>query len=130
MLDLNRGVTTRKHPSGVYVSQYDDDPGTYLDPRGKPVAPELAKQAGFDIEKDKVAKLKLLKLAEYKKQLDAEYATAEETLARELSKNGGHDIRHVGADQYAVFNADGKRVAVGTKDEIELLFGPVKTEAA
>jgi hypothetical protein len=127
-LDLNRGVKTRFHPNGMKVSMYLDDPGTYLDDLGKPFPDELAKQAGFDLDKWRKEKLKLQKLAAFKKQLDQEYASAEEQLATELSRNGGHDVRAIGGGQYALFGKDGSKVMVGTKAEIELMVGPIQLD--
>jgi hypothetical protein len=127
-LDLNRGVIHRFHPNGMRISMYLDDPGTYLDDRGKAMAEELAKAAGFNLDKHRRDKLKQLKLAEYKKTLDAEYASQEEALAQELSRNGGHDVRSVGGDQFALFSKDGKKVMVGSRQEIELMVGPIKLD--
>lgn len=122
-LDLNRGVKTRFHPSGLKVSMYLDDPGTYYDDKGSKLDESFAKTAGFDLEKNRREKLKLLKLEQYKRQLDQEYASAEELLAEELARNGGHDVRSIGGGQFALFGKDGKRVMVGSRDEIELLVG-------
>jgi hypothetical protein len=127
-LNLNRGVMTKFHPSGLKVSMYIDDPGTYLDDRGDRLDEAFAKAAGFDLDKNRREKLKQLKLAEYKAQLDREYASHEERLATELSNNGGHDVRHIGGGQYALFDKDGAKVMVGSREEIELLVGPIKAE--
>ena len=114
---------TKFHPSGLKVSMYFDDPGTYYDDRGNKIDESFAKGAGFDLEKNRRDKLKLLKLEQYKRQLDQEYASAEELLAEELARNGGHDVRSVGGGQFALFGKDGKRVMVGSREEIELLVG-------
>lgn len=129
-LDLNRGVITKYHPGGLKVSMYFDDPGTYYNDRGEKIDESFAKAAGFDIEKNRKEKLKQLKLEQFKRQLDEEYASAEERLAEELARNGGHDVRPVGGGQFALFGKDGKRVMVGSREEIELLVGPVKPEGS
>lgn len=50
MIDLNRGVTIRRHDhSGMQVYMYKDDPGTFLDAYGGEVDEKLALQAGYDV---------------------------------------------------------------------------------
>lgn len=128
-LDLNRGVMTKFHPTGMRVSMYLDDPGRYYDDRGDPLADEFAKAAGFDLEKNRKEKAKQVRMAAYKAELDKEYASAEESLAAELSRNGGHDVRAIGGEQYALFGKDGKKVMVGSRADIELMVGPFKLDA-
>jgi hypothetical protein len=124
-LDLNRGVMTKFHSNGMKVSMYLDDPGTYLDDRGEKLDPKLATQAGFDVEKDRKKKVAQIKLAQYKDQLEKEMASEEEALARVLSQNGGHDVRHIGGGQFAVFDSRNKKVMTGTREEVEILIGPL-----
>lgn len=124
-LDLDRGVMIRIHPSGIKIGMYIDEPGDYYTEAGEPIDRELAKAAGFDIEKDAKQKLINRQVTDYKLKLEAEMASEEEALAVALSKTGEYDVRHVGGGQYALFGEDGVRVTKGTmsKADIELLIG-------
>ena len=124
-MDLNRGCIIRFHPSGIQIGAYIDDPGTYYTQAGDPIDPQLAKAAGFDIQRDAQEKLKNSRLAEFRAKLEAELTTEEDALATALSAGGKYDVRHVGADQYALFGVDGVRITPGTmtRTEIELLIG-------
>lgn len=129
-LDLNRGVMTKIHPTGIRVNMYLDDPGTYLDDRGEPLDPKLAEGAGFDLERDKIEKMKKIKMAQYKAMLEEEYMTAENRLASEMSKRSNFDVRPLGGNQYAAFSKGGEKIMVGKKEEIELLVGSSKIDEA
>lgn len=125
-LDLNRGVMTKFHPqNGMRISKYIDTPGSYYTDTAEPVAPELARQAGFDVEKDMREKLKQERLAAAKRAIEAELREEEDAIAEALSGKSGFDVRHLGGGQYALFGKDGKkltRVAM-TKADAELLLG-------
>jgi hypothetical protein len=125
-LDLNRGVMTKFHPqNGMKISQYIDSPGVYYTDTAEPVPPELARQAGFNVEKDMRNKLKNERLAAAKRQIEAEMRQEEDAIAEALSGKSGFDVRHIGGGQYALFGKDGKkltRVAM-TKADAELLLG-------
>lgn len=124
-LDLNRGVKTKFHPSGMSVNMYLDDPGVYLTASGDPMDAELAKQAGFDLERMNLERVKQLKLKAYREQLDRELQSEEDNLAAAFSQSDKHDVRHIGGGQYAVFDKDGKRVTkvAMSKADVELLVG-------
>lgn len=132
-LDLNRGVMTKFHPSGIKVSMYIDDPGTYYADNGQALAEELAAQAGFDIDRNKREKVKLLKMKAYKEQLEREMQSEEDALADAMSKGDNHDVRHIGGGQYAIFDkATGARITrvAMSKADVELLIGPLKEAPA
>lgn len=126
-LDLNRGVMTKFHPSGIKVNMYLDDPGTYLDDRGQPLDEKFAIQAGFNVERDKREKLKQLKLKAYKEQLDREMQSEEEALAEAMSQSGKVDVRHIGGGQFAIFDKTGARMTkvAMTRADVEALIGPI-----
>lgn len=124
-LDLNRGVKTKFHPSGLTVNMYLDDPGVYLTATGDPIDSKLAEQAGFDLAKMNAERVKMAKLKAYKEQLERELQSEEESLAAAFSQSEKHDVRHIGGGQYAVFDKDGKRVTkvAMSKADVELLVG-------
>ena len=50
-IDLNRGVTECRHPTGLRIFMYDDDPGVYIDVNAGPVDEQLALVAGYNVKK-------------------------------------------------------------------------------
>lgn len=129
-LDLDRGVRTRFHKSGLSVSMYKDDPGTYLTETGEVLDVKFAKEAGFDVEADLRKKIKGQRLEAFQRQLEDEMRSEEDALAQAMSDNGNVDVRHVGAGQYAIFDKSGKRLTrvAMTRADVELLVGPVSTD--
>lgn len=123
-LDLNRGIISKKHAaSGIRVSAYIDNPGEYFDERGEPVAPQIAQQAGFDVEKDAREKLKQERLEAYRKQVEQELADEEENIAQALSGDK-HDVRHIGGGQYAIFDGEERLTKVGmSAADVKLMLG-------
>lgn len=107
MIDLNRGVTIRRHgASGMQVYMYKDDPGTYLDAYGDEVDEKLATQAGYDVvtlakERDRKARI-----AEEIAKINAAYGTVDGgDIAFE--KAGFKAVALMGEGQYQVVSPEG-----------------------
>ena len=130
-LDLNRGVLVKFHPvNRMQVAMYIDRPGEYLTETGEAIDAKFAKEAGYDVAKDLRKKVANEKLAAYKAQLDAEMRAEEDALAQAMTDKSGHDVRHIGGGQYALFDKTGKRLTkvAMTKADIEMLVGTVVTD--
>lgn len=130
-LDLDRGVTIRFHPSNrMQVCMYDDTPGVYYTQTGDPIAPELARQAGYYVERDIRRKLANERLAAARRTIEAELRAEEDAIASALSDKAKMDVRHIGGGQYALFSKDGKQLTkvAMTKADIELLVGAVPAD--
>lgn len=131
-LDLDRGVTIRFHPSNrMQIAMYDDTPGAYITQTGEFVAPELARQAGFDVERDIRRKVANERLAAARRQIEAELREEEEIIASALSGKSKMDVRHIGGGQYALFakGTDKQLTKVAmTRADIELLVGAVPAD--
>lgn len=106
-IDRNRGCVIRFHPKGMRVVMYYDAPGEYFDERGSPLNIEVAKAAGFDVERLARDRAKQDKLNEYKKRLDKEFQEQEDKLAQAMSENSDLEVRHVGGGQYMIYSQDG-----------------------
>lgn len=111
-IDRNRGCTIRIHPQGFRVVMYKDAPGEFFSEGGEPFPAEVASAAGFDTEGLGRERLKQQRLAEMKEQIEREYASREEDMARVLSEESptGLEVKHIGAGKYAVFNKNGERL--------------------
>lgn len=131
-LDLNRGCLIRFHPANrMQIAMYIDSPGEYYTETGSPVAPELARQAGFDVEKDMRQKVANARLAAAKRQIEAEMRAEEDAIAQVLSDRSKLDVRHIGGGQYALFDkVNGKQLTkvAMTKADIEVLIGAVPAD--
>ncbi len=69
-IDLDRGVTQRKHSRGFFVSMYKDDPGVYFLEDGSPCDEKLAAEAGFPIDDHYRERRTNDALKRYKRKLD------------------------------------------------------------
>lgn len=126
-LDLDRGVEIRFHPANrMQVAMYLDSPGAYYTQTGEPIAAELARQAGFNVERDIRRKVANERLAAARRQIEAELRAEEDVIAQAFSDKSKMDVRHVGGGQYALFSkVDGKRLTrvAMTKADVEIMLG-------
>lgn len=129
-LDLDRGVTVRFHPSGMKVCMYDDDPGVYLTEGAQPLNVQIAREAGYDVEKDLRQRAVNQRMAEYRRKLEEEARSEEDALAQAATDRSNYRVQHIGAGQYAIFDKGGKRLTrvAMTKQDVELLVGPIEAD--
>lgn len=108
-IDLNRGVIICIHPTGMRVNMYVDDPGVYLTIHGGTISEEIAKQAGFPVEKHAKQRIKLQRLADAKARItrDMEAEDLERDEVEVVSEVGGYRIVHIGLGRHQVQDADG-----------------------
>lgn len=124
-INRDRGCTIRLHPAGFRVVMYKDDPGVYLSERAEPLSDKVAEAAGFDIAGLDRERRKRARLAEYKAQVEAEFATQEEDLERVMSvPTEGLHVKHIGGGKYAILNSEGTRVTQNplTKEDAQELI--------
>ena len=104
-IDHDRGAIIRFHPSGMRVVMYYDDPGRYWDERGVQLKGEIAAKAGFAVEKLAKDREYNMRMAEAKRQIDAEFEAYGDKIARAVSEGAGNlSVQHLGSEKYAVFN--------------------------
>lgn len=122
MLDLDRGVTKRKHPNGFVVAMYKDVPGQFMDVNGDPLDEELARQAGFDTETLSKERMKNEKMQEARQQIEKEFESQSEEIERLLdAKTEKYHVRHVGGGRYGIYDDAGNRLTQKpmTRDEAD-----------
>jgi len=78
-IDDDRGVMKMRHQTGMLVSMYLDEPGVYLNDFGKPVPEDIAKQAGFDVERLGREKAKRARIAAAMADIEADLQLDPET---------------------------------------------------
>ncbi len=84
VIDLDRGVTQRKHTTGFLVSMYKDDPGVYFNPKGEAVSEEIAKAAGFPTDQHSLERRKKAALAEKRAEIEEQFSGAEAEVEEQL----------------------------------------------
>lgn len=129
MLDINRPTVIKTHKSGARVAMYKDSPGVFLDIRGRPVSEDMARNAGFDVDRLLREKSRNEKLREAKAAIDESFGlTSEENDA--LVEADGRYVKHIGGGRYGIFDQDGNRLVerAMTKDEANRLLGEMSTD--
>lgn len=108
-IDLNRGVIICIHPTGMRVNMYVDDPGVYLTIHGGTISEEIARQAGFPVEKHAKQRLKLQRMADAKARIsrEIEQEDADREEVEVVAEVGGYKIVHIGLGRHQVQDAEG-----------------------
>lgn len=92
-IDLDRGVMTKRHSSGVYVHMYLDQPGVFLNDFGAEVPPEMAAAADFDVERLLKERQKRDRLAEAQAEIEHELSLpVEGGKEKVIEARGGYEI--------------------------------------
>jgi len=85
-IDEDRGVLIRHVPElGMEIYMYRDTPGVWLNAYGTPVAPDLARKAGFDVDR-------YLKLKQRRDMMSQAQAAIEKQLDLEASQPGARTV--------------------------------------
>lgn len=133
-IDLDRGVVIRKHPTGVEVFEYKDDPGVYLNTFGKVVHDDLAKEAGYDTGKQAKAKLRKERMAEALARIEAELADGDGEAGdrKVVNERDGFKVVDIGLGRFIIEDPDGGNLTKQplTKQEVEVVFGKLVPEKA
>lgn len=133
-IDADRGITRRKHATGIYIVAYNDTPGIYYDDRGVPISQKLAREAGFNVDRDMRLQQKNSLLEQRRKELEREFAEDEAKLMQQVNDESedGLEIRTLEAGGYAVFR-EGMALTQGqvlTYDQAAALVEDLRSEAS
>lgn len=105
-IDYDRGVTMRSHPTGVTVYMYIDEPGTFRNAFGVEVSDDLAREAGFDVEKLGKQKLRRERVAKAMEAIDADLAEAGAE-KRTVASRAGFHLVDIGLGRFNVEDPEG-----------------------
>ncbi len=83
-IDLNRGVTIRGNVAGVRVYMYKDSPGEFHDVLGDPVTQDVARAAGFDVDRLLRERQKQERILAMRAQIEWEYEGVSKTVEQEM----------------------------------------------
>jgi hypothetical protein len=122
-VDADRGYMLMKHPSGVEVYMYLDDPGVYLNAFATEVPEEFAAQAGFPVEKYAKLKLRRVKMAQAQALIDAELM-ADEDVRKVLKVINGFQLIKLPMDRYQILDPDGVALTqpIAGKEAVERIY--------
>lgn len=120
-IDVDRGVTARTVEGGGKVHMYKAWPGLFLDNMGNPVADELARKVGFDVDALRKTATINKRIAEATAKIRAEFEVAEAQIRTDAENEDPNDPFEVPIEDSDVidpvvateFNAKGE--ARGTK---------------
>lgn len=88
-IDYDRGcIIKMDQNTGIKVFMYVDDPGVYLSKYGTPVAEDLARAAGFDVERLAKAHAKKVMVSDAIKAIEADAQLADGFEPRVVAKAG------------------------------------------
>jgi hypothetical protein len=125
-VDFDRGVILRLHASGARICAYADSPGAYFDINERPVDDTVAREAGFDVDKDRTEQRKREALAKARADIEREFQSKDGDYAKamEAAILGPMEVKHVGAGRFALFDTQGKRVTEGrmSREQAEQLL--------
>lgn len=118
---LDRGAHIRFTPSGIAVYHFPDwredpndqssrfhegMPGHFYNEHGDEVAPQLAAEAGFDVEKLTKERKKRERIAQAQAMIEAEFSDAP-TKREVVKEENGYKVVHVGNDRHNVEDPEG-----------------------
>lgn len=92
------------------IFMYKDRPGHYLNAFGKPVSEELARKAGFDVQRYSKQRIRQERLAAATEKVNAELELNDEDFRKPniVANYGNYNvIRHGDSDHHAVHDVDG-----------------------
>ena len=132
-LDLDQGVTKRRHPSGFVVAMYKRQPGRFYDIKGQEVGASVAREAGFDTQTLMREKEKNDKLAQVKAEIESQFQDrvqeAEEILNNQAAGTS-YKVQHIGSGKYGIVDGDDNRLTKRpmTKQEAENFLETLRVE--
>ena len=112
-INLDRGVVVSRQKveqGGVYVYMYMDEPGIYLNEHGHKVSESFAASVGLDVAKYAKERIRRDKMAEYKKQVEAELALVDVETEVVLKEVNGFKLIELPAGRANVKDADGELI--------------------
>ena len=129
-IDYDRGVIKRVHPKGVEVYMYKDAPGVYLNAHGKEVAENMAKTAGFPVDRYTLARRKKELMAKAMETIEAELHSDHGGERIVVCNRKGFNLVCIGLGRHIIEDPDGNNLTPMplTKEEGEILFNEMAPE--
>jgi hypothetical protein len=110
-IDYDRGVLINTHPTlGFDVYMYVDDPGKYLTVHGKAIPKEIAKAAGYDVDRFEKERIRKERRDQALEQIDKDLLEAADVQESEEKELNGWKLINIGMGRYHVADPDGNKV--------------------
>jgi hypothetical protein len=107
-IDLDRGVTHSRHPSGMDIYMYKDDPGVYYTAKGAQVPPAVAAHAGFDVKRYEKARQRKIYLAQAAETINRQQGEDEENEV--VREEQGFQIIHLKHGRHQLVSPAGDEI--------------------
>lgn len=112
-IDLNAGVTMKRQAKdgkdvGPAVYMYKSRPGVYFNVFGNEVSEELAKEAGFDVEKLSRQRRQAELIEQAKKDIEAQLSDPDEKVV--VKEREGVKVVKIGEGRYTIEGPDGSNI--------------------
>lgn len=108
-IDLDRGVTKRLTSAGVSVYMYKDEPGVFRSAFGSEVSADIAREAGFEVDKLLKERDKRARLSEAMTAIEQEYNEYAEG-GKEIVEREGWKLIAIGNGMHNIMDPDGNKV--------------------
>jgi hypothetical protein len=110
-IDYDRGVIINTHErTGMDVFMYVDDPGKFLTAHSKVVPDEIAKEAGYDVEKLAKERNKKERKEKAMEMIDAELADDKDNRTETVLERNGYKVVTTGLGRHHVLDPDDNRL--------------------
>lgn len=131
-VDYDRGVIIINHAqTGMDIFMYVDDPGKFLNAHSAPVSDQLAKEAGFDVDKLSKERVKKERKTQAMAMIDAELSSENDVREEVVAEKSGYKIIATGAGRHHVVDPDQNRLSsfpLSLEDATKLMNGMVGVE--
>lgn len=124
-IDYDRGVIINTHPgSGMDVFMYVDQPGQYLTAHNKEVPDNLAREAGYDVDRLAKERLRMSRKAQASAIIDKELSDEANTQEECVDVRNGFRLVSIGMGRHNVKDPDGNILNAHPlpKESAETLF--------
>lgn len=106
-IDYDLGVHKRTvNGMGLDIYMYVNQPGVYLNAHGNEVTEDLARQAGFEVDKHLKQRKLRAALSEAEREIRARMDAAQDEKKVVVSRRG-YTLVDIGLDQFRVYDPDG-----------------------
>lgn len=132
-IDYDRGVLIMTHPqTGIDVFMYLDEPGVYLTAHAHPIAEQLAKEAGYDVEKYAKEKVRNERRAHANALIDKELDSETDVVEKVVEQKGSFTLVSIGLGRHHLKDGEGNQITAHALTEEQgkkLLDAMVLSEA-
>lgn len=107
MIDLNRGVMLRWHPTGAMVYMYFDEPGVFRTPYGNVIEDEsFVAEAGYDVKSLQRERARNARRRKAMEEIDKDFEGDKGPVI--LDKRAGFTLVDIGLGRHNVVDPDGE----------------------